>query len=113
MLYWGKKVRLTVILKKKPSERKKVICFHCERLENADKFSCLGLSYTETSCRLLNTACIPTWSRYAILEPSSKVSSERFSSFNIALYCEKSCCYLASLSAVEFHTLSTSSNNPV
>ena len=23
-------------------------------LENADKFSCLGLSYTETSCRLLN-----------------------------------------------------------
>ena len=31
-----------------------MICFHCEGLENADKFSCLGLSYTETSCSLLN-----------------------------------------------------------
>ena len=34
--------------------RLKVICFHYEGLENSDKFSCLGLSYTETSCRLLN-----------------------------------------------------------
>ena len=40
--------------KKKTPEGKEVICFHCEGLENADKFSCLGLSYTETSCRLLN-----------------------------------------------------------
>ena len=31
-----------------------MFCFHCEGLENADKFSCLGLSYTKTSCRLLN-----------------------------------------------------------
>ena len=42
------------MLKKKTPEGKEVICFHCEGLENADKFSCLGLSYTETSCRLLN-----------------------------------------------------------
>ena len=28
--------------------------YHCEGFENADKLSCLGLSYTETSCRLLN-----------------------------------------------------------
>ena len=34
-----------------------MICFHYEGLaiENADRFSCLDLSYTETtSCRLLN-----------------------------------------------------------
>ena len=48
-------MRLTVVLKKtKTPERKEAICFHREGLENADKFSCLGLSYTETSCRLLN-----------------------------------------------------------
>ena len=40
--------------KKRTPERKEVICFHCEGLENADKFSCLGLSYTKTSCKLLN-----------------------------------------------------------
>ena len=43
-----------IYIKKKMPEREEVICFHWEGLENADKFSCLGLSYTETSCRLLN-----------------------------------------------------------
>ena len=39
---------------KKKTERKEVICFHCEGLENADKFGCLSLSYTEKTGRLLN-----------------------------------------------------------
>ena len=37
---------------KKTPERKEVIYFYCEGLENADKFSFLGLSYTKTSCKL-------------------------------------------------------------
>ena len=38
-----KRWALQLYWKKKLSDRKKVTCFHCERLENADKFSCLGL----------------------------------------------------------------------
>ena len=54
-------MRLEVILKKKKNnknkntpEREEVILLHCDELEITDKFSCLGLSYTEKSCRLLN-----------------------------------------------------------